>query len=79
MATKRNDHTYRKRRESLRRRAAAGQWPCSLCLGAKGPILYEENYQHPLSFTADHVLAVAGDGKGNMLGELRPAHPKILQ
>lgn len=72
MATRRNDHEYTKRRDALKRKAKASNSPCHLCKGAKGPILYEEDYRHPLSFTADHVDAV-GNG-GRMLGLLMPAH-----
>lgn len=72
MATRRNDHEYTKRRDALKRRAKANNSPCHLCKGSKGPILYDADYRDPLSFTADHVDAVAAGGK--MLGVLMPAH-----
>jgi hypothetical protein len=72
MPSRRNDHSYVKRRDALKRKARAGNWPCHLCRGDKGPILYDEDYRHPLSFTADHIDAVAAGGR--MLGQLAPAH-----
>ena len=72
MATRRNDHSYVKRRDALKARSRKNNAPCHLCKGKKGPILYDADYKHPLSFTADHVDAIAAGGR--MLGPLMPAH-----
>lgn len=69
MRTYRNDHEYVKRREGLKRIARRRNTPCWLC---GEPIHFDADWKHPLSFTADHVHAVANGG--SMLGELRPAH-----
>jgi hypothetical protein len=68
----RNDHSYVKRRTALAKRWKAMAAQCHLCKGERGPILYDEDYRHPLSLTADHVEAVAAGGR--MLGQLEPAH-----
>ena len=69
MRTYRNDTEYVKRREALRRKAKKHNLPCWLC---HEPIDFNAEWKHPLSFTADHVQAVANGG--HMLGELKPAH-----
>lgn len=71
MASKRNDASYIRKRDALKRHARANDAPCHLC---SRPIDYEAKYPAPLSFTADHVEAVAAGG--HMLGELRPAHAR---
>ena len=64
-----NDHTYRKRNAALRAHVDRTGEPCWLC---GQPIDLALPYTHPMSFTADHVEAIANGGK--LLSELRPAH-----
>lgn len=71
MSTMRNSHAYVQRRDALKRATAKNGWGCHLC---GKPIDLTLPYTDRMSWTADHVLAVAGEGKGRMLGELRPAH-----
>lgn len=65
----RNDHSYVKRRDALRRRAKRLGLPCWLC---GYPFDFTLDYRDPMAFTADHIHAVAAGG--SMTGELRPAH-----
>lgn len=67
--TYRNDTTYVKRREALKRQCRKINAPCWLC---GEPIDYNADWKDPLSFTADHVDPIANGG--HMLGELKPAH-----
>ena len=69
MVTARNDHTYVKRRDALRRRAYKADAPCHLC---GRPIDWDAHYLDPWAFTADHEDAVAAGG--SMHGKLLPAH-----
>lgn len=69
MANKRNDHSYTKKRDALKRQCKANNKPCALC---GKPIDYTLPYTHAMSFTADHIEAIANGGK--MLGPLQPAH-----
>lgn len=64
-----DDRSYRKRTAALRAHVKRTGEPCWLC-GL--PIDLGLPYTHPMSFTADHVDAIANGGK--LLGELRPAH-----
>lgn len=80
MAGYRNDREYVKRRDALRRQAQAYGLPCSICLGAEGPILFDVDRNHPLTFEADHVtpvsvaMAMGMSQARAQRGELRPAH-----
>lgn len=69
MATARNDRTYVRRRDALKKRARAADSPCHLC---GGPIDWDADYRDKRAFTADHVMAVGAGG--SMHGELLPAH-----
>lgn len=69
MPTRRNDREYTRRRDALKRMARRDDLPCWLCGNA---IDFELDYKHPMSFTADHVEAVAAGG--SMTGPLKPAH-----
>ncbi|WP_423817336.1 HNH endonuclease [Rothia nasimurium] len=64
-----DDRTYRKKTAALRSYVQRTQSPCWLC---GQPIDLMLPYTHPMSFTADHVEAIANGGK--LLSELRPAH-----
>ena len=72
MATRRNDHSYVKRRDALKARSRKNNAPCHLCQGKYGPIDYDGDYRSPKAFTADHIEAVAAGGR--MVGPLMPAH-----
>lgn len=67
--TKYDDRTYRKKTAALKAHVKRTGEPCWLCGQS---IDLHLPYTHPMSFTADHVEAVANGGK--LLGELRPAH-----
>lgn len=67
--TQRNDHTYVKRRDALKRRARKLDLPCHLC---GNPFDWSLDWKHPMAFTADHVDPVATGG--SMTGPLLPAH-----
>lgn len=69
MRTYRNDAEYVKRREGLKRIARRKGIPCAWC---NEPIDFEADWKHPLSFTADHIEAVANGG--SMHGPLQPMH-----
>lgn len=69
MPSRRNDHSYVKRRDALKRKAQTNNWPCHLC---GQPIAWDADYRDKLAFTADHIDAVAAGGR--MLGQLAPAH-----
>lgn len=69
MANYRNDTSYVKKRDALRRQAKKNNTPCALC---HKPIDFTLHYTHPMSFTADHIKAVATGG--SMTGALQPAH-----
>ena len=69
MATYRNDRAYTARRDALKRRARRNNSPCHLC---GRPFDWTLHYTHPMSFTADHIQAVATGG--SMTGALKPAH-----
>lgn len=69
MATMRNDHSYTKKRDALKRQCKRNNSSCALC---GNPIDYTLPYTHSMSFTADHIEAIANGGK--MLGQLQPAH-----
>ncbi len=61
----RDTSLYRRKAKALR---AEGN-PCWLC---SEPIDYRLEHPHPMSFTADHVNALANGG--DLLGELAAAH-----
>lgn len=67
--TRYDNRTYRKRTSALKAHVKRTGEPCWLC---GKPIDLNLPYTHPMSFTADHVDAIANGGK--LLGELRPAH-----
>ncbi|MFC6353929.1 HNH endonuclease [Rothia nasimurium] len=67
--TRYNNHAYRKRNAALKAHVGRTNEPCWLC---GQPIDLMLPYTHPMSFTADHVEAIANGGK--LLSELRPAH-----
>lgn len=69
MATRRNQHHYIARRDALKRRSIALDMPCHLC---GEPIDATLPYTDPMSWTADHLDAVAAGGA--ILGRLMPAH-----
>ena len=69
MATYRNDRAYTAKRDALKRQSKKKNSPCHLCGKA---IDYTLDYKHPMSFTADHIEAVAAGG--SMTGALKPAH-----
>ena len=80
MAGYRNDREYVKRRDALRRRALSYGLPCAICLGAEGPILFDVDRNHPLTFEADHEIPVSVAMAMGMSqaraqrGKLRPSH-----
>lgn len=61
----RSSSAYRRKAAALK---AQGH-PCWLC---GEPIDYRLRWPHPMSFSADHVVALANGGE--LLGELRAAH-----
>jgi len=65
----RNDRAYVAKREALKRQAQRTGAPCWLCLK---PFDFTLEWKHPMSFTADHVEAIANGG--SMTGALMPAH-----
>lgn len=65
-----NDRQYVARTKALKRWARANGVPCALC--GKPFDWSIKDYRHPMSFTADHVHAMARGGA--LLGPLRPAH-----
>lgn len=67
--TKYNDHEYRKRATALRRAVETNGLPCHLC---GKPIDLTLPSTHPMSFTADHLDAIASGG--NLHGAIAPAH-----
>lgn len=67
--TKYNDHEYGKRTAALRRAVETQGLPCHLC---GNPIDLTLPSTHPLSFTADHLNAIANGG--NLYGPIAPAH-----
>ncbi|MBF0809178.1 HNH endonuclease [Rothia nasimurium] len=67
--TRYNNRTYLKHTAALKAHVKRTGEPCWLC---GKPIDLELPSTHPMSFTADHVDAIANGGK--LLGELRPAH-----
>lgn len=69
MANYRNDSSYVKKRDALKRQCKRNNSACALC---GNPIDYTLPYTHAMSFTADHIKAIANGGK--MLGQLQPAH-----
>lgn len=69
VATMRNDHTYVKHRDALRRIAQRKNLPCHLC---GQPIDWDAHWASGKAFTADHIDAVATGG--HMHGKLKPAH-----
>lgn len=69
MKTKYNDHEYVKRTQALRRAVEAQGLPCHLC---DNPIDLTLPSTHPMSFTADHLDAIANGG--SLYGSLAPAH-----
>ena len=69
MATYRNDTKYVAKRDALKRQARKNSAPCWLCGHS---IDYDLDWKHPMSFTADHIEAVANGG--SMTGALAPAH-----
>ena len=69
MATYRNDRAYVAKREALQRQARKNNTPCHLC---GQPFNFDLEWKHPMSFTADHIDAVANGG--SMTGALKPAH-----
>lgn len=69
MATSRDDHSYRARRDALKRIATRKNLPCHLC---GDTIDYTAPYTDRRAFTADHIDAVANGG--SMTGPLKPAH-----
>lgn len=71
MSTKRNEYAYTLRRDALKAKTRKLGLPCHLCLK---PIRWDVDYNDPLAFSADHLTAVKGADKGNMLGPLAPAH-----
>ena len=66
MATRRNDHSYVKRRDALKARSRKNNAPCHLCGKA---IAYDADYRSPMAFTADHVTAVAAGGRRDIEGK----------
>lgn len=70
MKDKRRDlRAYRRASERLKQQARTRGLPCWLCGQA---IDFDADYREPLSFTADHVQALANGGP--ILGTLKPAH-----
>ena len=67
--TKYNDAEYIKRTQALRRAVEAHGLHCHLC---DRPIDLTLPSTHPLSFTADHLDAIANGG--HLYGQLAPAH-----
>lgn len=65
----RNDRAYVAKRNALRRQVAKNGTPCHLC---GQPIDTTLEWRHPMSFTADHIDAIAAGGR--MTGDLLPAH-----
>jgi len=65
----RSSTAYRRKAAALRRRGAEEGLPCWLC---GEDINYALEWPHPMSFSADHVQALANGGA--LLGELQPAH-----
>lgn len=58
---------YRRQRRILKRK----QLPCTWC---GQPIDYTLPYTHPMSYTADHTVALANGGE--LLQDLQPMHRK---
>lgn len=67
MATQRNDHSYTKKRDALKKQSKKNNKGCMLC---GKPIDYDLPYTHPMSFTADHIKSIKSGG--SMLGALQP-------
>lgn len=67
--TKYNDAEYVKRTQTLRRAVETHGLPCHLC---GNPIDLTLPSTHPLSFTADHLDAIANGG--HLYGQIAPAH-----
>lgn len=64
-----HNDSYRDLSVALKRRGKRENLPCWLC---GHPIDYELPWKHPMSYTYDHVVAIANGG--NPRGEGRPAH-----
>nr|DAJ99664.1 MAG TPA: type II restriction endonuclease [Caudoviricetes sp.] len=69
MPSKYNDRTYRRQRARLRAEVARRGLVCWICLR---PIDVSLPANDPMSFTADHVQALATGG--SLHGKLMPAH-----
>lgn len=77
----RNDRTYRKKREALKRQVLRDGLDCSICHGTLGPIKIPAQVNDPLAFEADHELPVShavaqgmSYARAQQQGILRPAH-----
>ena len=68
MGTWRNDPRYVKQREALKRQYKAKNIPCQACgqpfnWDLEDRRAHPDYWKHPLSFTADHIVAVNAGGK----------------
>lgn len=68
-----SNYKYRSKADALKRAARRDNVDCYLCGGKLGPIDYDAKDSNPLSFTADHVEAIANGGN-EAKGKLLPAH-----
>lgn len=65
----RDNKAYRDLSNALKRKGKRLGLPCWICAHA---IDYELPWKHPMSYTYDHIKAVANGG--DMRGEGKPAH-----
>ena len=65
----RDDRAYRARSAALKAETKRRDIPCHIC---GRPIDTELDWREPMSFTADHVKAIANGG--HVMGPLLPAH-----
>ena len=65
----RNNKLYADLSQALRRKAKRNDWPCWIC---GKPIEWEADWRDPMSYTYDHVVAVATGGA--VRGAGKPAH-----
>ena len=68
-----SNYKYRSKANALKRAARRDKADCYLCGGKLGPIDYDAKDANPLSFTADHEVAIANGGN-EKTERLFPAH-----
>ena len=67
----RNTREWQKRTAAMKSHAKKNNLPCWICGEA---ILFDVEYTHPLSFTADHTEEIAAGGAVLRGARLEPAH-----